>query len=204
MASKRDYFLVLIVGFLFGLFSIPVLENIKPVFWELSFINTAKLLIGFSFFALFALFLGSVIGKRFFWVWQFSKFGAVGSLGAALDFGILNLLSLATKIYSGPYIILFNSISVLVAIVNVYLWNKYWVFQSGGAIGAGELSKFIAVYAIGFSTNVAIVYFITTFARIPSGISPAIWENIAKLTAVGIVLIWNFIGLKFFVFKGGR
>jgi putative flippase GtrA len=33
------------------------------------------------------------------------------------------------------------------------------------------------------------------------GLSPQIWENVAKLIATGVYIVWNFIGYKLIVFK---
>lgn len=201
MATKKDYLIVSVIGIVFGLFLIPILQNIRPAFWQLSFINVALLIGGFWIFADLALYIGSVIGKRIFSMWQFVKFAAVGSLNAVLDIGTINLLSLIFKIYSGIGIAIFNFISVSIAIVNSYLLNKFWSFSSAKPIRLTEFVKFVAVSFVTTLINTAIVYLLTTVVGPPVSITPQIWENISKLVAIPVILIVNFFGYKFIVFK---
>lgn len=133
---------------------------------------------------------------------QFSKFVVVGFINTAIDFAFLNLLSFWTGVYSGAGLILINSISFAVAVINSYFMNKYWVFGTRDKIETVEVSKFLSVSIVGLGINTAIVYGITTFVGVPlPQITPALWENIAKIFATGGALVWNFIGYRVFVFK---
>lgn len=203
VAVKKDFLLVSIVGLLFGTFLIPILENIKPPQWELTFLSAASLIVGFCLFANFALMIGGLLGKKFPPLWQFTKFGAGGALNAAIDIGLLNLLSLVFQIFSGPLIILFNGISLAIALTNSYLWNKLWTFKKddSSVFRVGEYFKFVGATLGSVVMGSAIVYFLTTVTGAPQNISPAIWENIAKLASVPPIVAWNFFAYKFLVFK---
>lgn len=131
---------------------------------------------------------------------QIFKFAIVGFLNTSLDFGVLNLLSYFTGIYSGFYIIFLNSAAFLVAVINSYFWNKYWTFNQQGGIKGEEFLKFIAVSFIGLALNSFLVYTITTFASF-FDMTPQLLENFAKILATAVSLVWNFTGYKFFVFK---
>ncbi|MDP1629513.1 MAG: GtrA family protein, partial [bacterium] len=81
-------------------------------------------------------------------------------------------------------------------------WNKFWTFKGAGADeGAKDFAQFLFVSLIGMGLNTAIVYFLTTAVGAPAGISPALWENIAKAIGIPVNLTWNFLGYKFWVFK---
>lgn len=201
LATRKDYFIVTAIGLGFGLLLLPVLENITPPRWELTFGNASILILGFGIFANIALTIGAWLGHRWFFIWQFVKFGAVGSANALLDFGILNLLSLIFKIYAGPGIAVFNIISGSIAITNSYLLNKYWAFQQRRAFRVYELSRFLGVTLVNVGINTAMVYFLTTVIGAPESISPPLWENISKLIAVPVTLVLNFLGYKYFVFQ---
>ncbi len=126
-------------------------------------------------------------------------------MNTAIDFTVLNLLMWWTGIYKGGWIILLNAVSFSIAVINSYLWNKYWTFRAREADEPGEVAKefsqFIAVTLIGLGINTGVVYGITTLIAPVFGLSPEIWANLAKATATGFSLIWNFIGYKFIVFK---
>lgn len=202
LATKKDYLIVSIIGILFGLLLIPILENIKPAFWFFTLTNSLILMLGFLFFSNIALWIGSLFGAMLSAFWQFTKFAAVGSLNGVLDFGILNFLSFIFQIYSGPFLALFNAISVAVATTNSYLMNKFWSFQSREPIKIREFSKFLVISAATISINTLVVYLLTTHIEIPGALTKEVWENIAKLAAVPVTMIFNFVGYKYLVFKG--
>jgi putative flippase GtrA len=201
LATKKDFFLVSIIGVLFGSLVIPVLQNIRPAFWQLNFTNAAATIIGFLIFANVAMAIAGLIGKKFPSLFQFAKFSASGSLNAALDIGLFNLLSYIFQVFSGPLLALFNGIVVFIAFNNSYFWNKLWVFKADGTINIYEYLKFAAATLVGLILGTSIVYYITTFVSAPTGISPQIWENVAKAISIPLVVASNFSLYKFVVFK---
>lgn len=201
LAYKKDFYIVSIVGLIFAIFLVIALENTRPIFWHLTPANVLLLTVGFTVFANMALTIGGWLGQKFLFIWQFVKFAAVGSMNTALDVGLVNLLSLIFKVYSGFPIVIFNIISVIVAMTNSYFLNKFWSFKSGSPIAAWEFGKFAAVSLTALTINTAIVYLLTTIIGAPPHISAPIWENIAKLIAVPVTLFINFAGYKFLVFK---
>ncbi len=133
---------------------------------------------------------------------QFGKFVIVGFINTAIDFAVLNLLMYLTNIYKGPEIIIFNAISFTAAVTNSYLMNKYWTFGDRSRTGAAkQFVEFLAVSIIGIILNTAIVYSVTTLIQPMFGLGVKLWANFAKVIATAVVLGWNFIGYKFFVFK---
>ncbi|NIT12920.1 MAG: hypothetical protein GTN99_01340, partial [Candidatus Dadabacteria bacterium] len=74
---------------------------------------------------------------------QFGKFIAVGQSNAAIDIGVLNLLIIITSIDSGIYFSIFKGVSFTLAVINSFLWNKFWSFDSKEKDGmAGQFVKF--------------------------------------------------------------
>ena len=202
LATKKDYFLVSIVGLAFGVLSLPILENIKPPQWELTINSAAFVIVGFFLFANFAMWVAGMIGLRSLALFQFAKYGAAGALSAFIDLGLLNLFSLIFQIFSGPVILIFNSVSFLVAVTNAYFWNKFWAFKKDGdTANLREYSKFIGVTMVGLLINTAIVFVITTLIGAPEGVSEPVWENVAKFSAIIPNVMWNFFGYKFLIFK---
>jgi len=154
-------------------------------------------------FANFALWVAGLLGKKWFGLWQFAKFGAGGSLSAAIDIGILNLLSLIFQIFSGPLILAFNAVSIYLATTNSYFWNKLWAFKKieGGKIfDFREYLKFIGITLGSLIIGAGIVFILTTYVSHPD-ISNPVWENIAKLISVPPVVAWNFTFFKYVIFK---
>lgn len=132
---------------------------------------------------------------------QFSKFLLVGVVNTLIDVSILNLLMFVSGIYYGAYLILFNTISYSVAIINSYIFNKKWTFQDKSKARTNQFCVFVAIALIGMGLNNAIIYVIITYASPAFGFGWVMWVNFAKIMGVGVVTMWNFLGYKIFVFN---
>ena len=94
-------------------------------------------------------------------------------------------------------------ISASFAFTNSYFWNKNWTFHSG--VGGGkagiEFVKFFVVGIIGLALNSLIAGFVVNVIGAPAGVSLKIWANVGAIAAISIALFWNFLGMKYLVFK---
>jgi len=128
----------------------------------------------------------------------------IGSANFAVDFGVLNLLIFLTGIASGWLFTLFKSISFMVAVTNSFFWNKLWAFKKKDKNvkeSGKEFMQFLAVSVIGLILNAGTASFIVNVIGPQAGISIKTWANIATAVASVVVLTWNFVGYKFWVFK---
>ncbi len=133
---------------------------------------------------------------------QLAKFGLIGVANTVVDLGIYNLFIYLSDVSTGYMIVVFKSFSVLAAIVNSYVWNKFWSFEKKGVRNVGEeFAQFLMVSLVGLLLNVGITAFVVNIIGAPFGVDEKTWANIGGLTASMLVLTWNFIGYKFLVFK---
>ena len=197
--DKKDLKISLFVGFAAGLFLIPIFPNLG-IHLDL---NGRLLAAGILTVFTPSGYLTAFWLSRWFPVMiQFVKFGITGGLNALIYLGVLNLLISATGIAAGIYYSVFVSAAFIVSVMNSYVWNKYWVFKaSESAAGGGEFVKFFLVNLVGFGINVGAASFVVNVLGAPAGISESLWANIGAVSAVFITLFWNFIGMKFIVFK---
>lgn len=144
-------------------------------------------------------FLSKTVRPFFF---QLSKFGLIGVANTVVDLGIYNLFIYLSDVSSGYLIAVFKCFSVLAAIINSYVWNKFWSFEKKETHNIGEeFTQFLMVSLVGLLLNVGITAFVVNMIGTPAGITEKAWANIGGLTASLLVLTWNFVGYKFFVFK---
>jgi putative flippase GtrA len=197
-STKRDIIISFFVGLVAGLLLIPTLHNIGLVF---GFNIAVLIVIGLTLFTPLGYSVAYLLSKRWPVLLQFVKFGIVGGLNSMLDLGVLNILIKWSGIASGLYFSLFKTLSFTVAVINSYFWNKYWTFHSGDGPRPIEFFKFVSVTAVGLAINVGTASLVVNFIGAPEGISPALWANIGAVSSVLISLFWNFIGIKFIVFK---
>ena len=154
---------------------------------------------------------------------QATRFTIVGILNTLVDLVILNILLFLgfryAFVFLGQQFIIANIISVIVAMANSFILNRFWAF---GSVKEKtnifyELSKFLVVTVIGMLVINQLVfsgiyynmswltdffYSIVTFVRLNAVFSlDFVKINSAKVIAIAVSLVWNFIGYKFFVFK---
>jgi putative flippase GtrA len=197
-ALTLDIILALIVGFLTGALSIPVVINLG-IELRISMLSLPP--IAAALFAT-ALLAARQIAGRVPSLFEFSKFAVVGVLNSGVDFGILNLLILITGVVSGVGFLAFKSVSVTLGVINSYLWNKYWTFDAVKSPEARrELVAFLTVTLVAVALNVAGAHVIVNVIGAPHGISTKLWANVGAISGAGLTLFANFFGYKFLVFR---
>lgn len=199
MIRKIDYAIALLVGFFAGIAAVPTAYAIGvrsgPMLLALPWIGAIGIVFG--------IWLGGFLSRWMPIFSQLSKFAAVGILNTAIDFGVLNLLSLASGITTGFIIGGVNVPGFGIAVVNSYFWNKLWVFQNRdrGESVLRDFPSFFVVTLISVAINSGLVIFLTTYAPLLSGLAASRRLNLAKAVATIVTLVWNFLGYKLFVFR---
>ena len=154
---------------------------------------------------------------------QAARFTAIGILNTLVDLAILNVLLFAGFNFAftviGQQFLVANIISVTVAMANSFILNRYWAFGTNKEKSnlLYEISKFLVVTVIGMFVIHQLVfsgiyynmtwltdffYSIVAFLHLDGLLSAAFVKvNSAKIIAIAVSLVWNFVGYKFFVFK---
>lgn len=104
-------------------------------------------------------------------------------------------------IYAGLRILGINPVSFIIAATNSFFWNKYWTFEQKGELKIKEVIEFLIVVGLGVVLNTGIVILIIKIIPPFSFLTEGRLLNLAKASATAITLIWNFLGLKIFVFR---
>ncbi|MBL7063998.1 MAG: GtrA family protein [Anaerolineae bacterium] len=143
---------------------------------------------------------------------RFLKFSAVGTLGAVIDFGLLNLL---VQLAGFPEDIA-KACSFTAAVISNFVWNRLWVYpETRGEPLRKQFVQFAVVNVAGLIINMTI--FKVSFwllgeggllAGPAGGLALAIGMshfvlalNGANAIATGVVLFWNFIVNRFWTFR---
>lgn len=145
---------------------------------------------------------------------RFLKFSVVGTLGAAIDFGTLNLLILVF----GFSKVLANTCSFTVAVLSNFVWNRLWTFpEARNRPIAPQLIQFFLVNIGGLLLNQAIFLSLDAWVLGETGLLAApmaaiafhigldhfeLAYNLSKAVATIIVLFWNFGANRLWTFRG--
>ncbi|NLJ49066.1 MAG: GtrA family protein [Candidatus Atribacteria bacterium] len=123
-------------------------------------------------------------------LFQFVKFGLVGILNTAVDFGIFTFLN---YLLGEQYYRISQIISYSCAVLNSYYFNKSWTFQAGRRFNLIEMFKFLTINLISLGVS---LFFLTLFHE-----KYQIGILLSKVGATFFSVLINFIGNKFWVFK---
>ena len=128
---------------------------------------------------------------------RFLKFATVGAFGMVVDLSILNLLHHVV----GLPLLVANSISFSTAVVSNFTWNRLWSFpESRERPILSQLGQFALVNVIGLGINNLVLW--AVFNLITNFVPDPFDYNLAKITAIGVVLFWNYGVNRVWTYKG--
>ena len=137
---------------------------------------------------------------------RFLKFLFVGITGAIVDFGIMNLM----RIVVGLSLVWSQAISFSVAVINNFLWNRYWTYpDSRSKAPYRQLVQFFLINLVGILVRTPLVTWfdklILNFLDKSSYSLPLenyiISQNLALTGAIGIILLWNFFANRYWTYS---
>lgn len=139
---------------------------------------------------------------------RFLRFAVVGAFGAVVDFGTFNIL---TQLFNYPAV-LASILSFIAAIINNFLWNRYWTYPDSRSKSTGrQLMEFSLISTIGlairtpiFATLEAPLVKLFVVARMPmieSLGADFYGHNLALAIAVIVVMFWNFFINRYWTYS---
>jgi putative flippase GtrA len=123
---------------------------------------------------------------RFFSI-RFAKFLVVGGSCTLLDFVLFSIIHLWLKVD----IVLANIVSYGVGLTASFFLNRAWTFHDGQLRSKKRILHFFLWGYGGLILNTGLVWFLANY----------IHSLFAKSIAVIVVLLYNYLANKYFVFK---
>lgn len=137
-------------------------------------------------------------------IMEFLRYAIIGGVSALVDMGV-NYLCLyyvfhATKDDKGP-VALSVTIGFIAGLIVNYVLSNIFVFRSQEQKEKGKTLSAFLIYAgvgvVGYFMTVGLTLLGTRFIG-----KEGIWYLLMTAVVKGIVLIWNYLGRKIFVYKG--
>jgi putative flippase GtrA len=145
---------------------------------------------------------------------RFLKFAIVGTIGAVVDFIVLNVMKLTfERVGLGvgwnwsmePHqiqLVAANAISFSTAVLSNFTWNRLWTFpESRERPLGGQLVQFAIVNILGLGINTLVLLVMDQYV-FQHFVSERLSYNLAKALAIGIVLFWNFGVNRIWTYRG--
>ncbi len=201
--KKIDILLAVIIGEIAAWLMVLIARNlaieVPGVSAALPYVNYLPVI--FPIACAIGLVIAGILSRIIPVVYQVAKFVLVGGLNFLIDMGVLNFLVFYTGISMGLTQSGFKGISFLIAVINSYLWNKFWTFKRASTESVGkEFFQFIVVSVIGFIVNLGVNYVFVNMIPAFGGMPAKTWAQFSAMIAAIVALFWNFIGYKFIVF----
>jgi len=118
---------------------------------------------------------------------QFIKFSFVGGLNTAIHYGIFFIM-----IRLGFFYVVATTVGTVVAIINSYIWNKFFTFRSKKK-SVTEAIRFLLVCGGQYLVNVSVLFLCITYIGISA--------EVAGLIAAGVSVFIGYFGHKFASFR---
>lgn len=138
---------------------------------------------------------------------RFLRFAVVGTIGAVVDFGIMNLLTLFAMMAFIPA----SVISFTAAVISNFLWNRYWTYpDSRSKAISSQVIQFVVISVVGLAIRVPLLHWlestlIDSFGKLlPKGFflsARFMGHNIALGIAVLVVMMWNFFANRYWTYN---
>ncbi len=137
---------------------------------------------------------------------RFLKFATVGAIGAAIDFGVMNLLTH----FLNMKLVFAGTISFLCAVTSNFLLNRFWTYpDSRSRHVLHQLGMFFLVNAAGIAIRIPILHYaepplsgaFENMAHLSDSLAEALARNATLALAVGVVMIWNFFINRYWTYN---
>lgn len=130
-------------------------------------------------------------------VHQFFKFAVTGTIAAGIDFGLFALL---TRLLDLHYITA-NLISVFIAVIFTFIFNKFWTFRSLDKKSMHTQSvKYLVISSIAYVLQQVFLFVLVAYTPLEKVLG-SLEDLGAKVISVLLVMFLNFFGNKYWTFS---
>ncbi len=128
------------------------------------------------------------------------KFGVTGVANTAVDY----IVSAIFFNLIGCPQVLSTALGFSCGVVCSYTINRSWTFKTKNGYFSPEFIKFIVVNIIGLLINIGLMALFTNIVFVNTSLSENAVFYISKIIITAVVMILNFVGSRFWVFKSAE
>jgi glycosyltransferase involved in cell wall biosynthesis/putative flippase GtrA len=136
---------------------------------------------------------------------RISRFALVGASNAVIDLGVFNILVFLHSTRSSALLVAYNTIAVLLALFNSYLWNSRWTFADRVAGNPrrrwAERGLFLLQGGINLAVNDLVILGLSLLLTPILGLPATLASNMSKVGAMLTASAVSFLLMHFVVFR---
>jgi putative flippase GtrA len=142
---------------------------------------------------------------------RFYKFAVVGAIGAVIDFGTFNILTLVFSVYA----VVSSVFSFIAAVTSNFFWNRFWTYpDSRSKPFLRQMTQFFLINVLGLGIRTPLFAFIEPhlvnyfanliknpfFNKLPFS-AEFLGHNISLAIVVVVVMFWNFFANRYWTYS---
>ena len=133
-----------------------------------------------------------------------TRFCVVGAINALVDFGVLNLLSWSWPAAHAVQLVLYNTLALVLANANSYLFNTLWTFKEQTRHESPrQRATFVAQAVLNVGVNNGL-FWLTAGLLADTALSVAVAQNLAKAISTVAASTLSFLLMRYVVFGSRR
>jgi putative flippase GtrA len=148
---------------------------------------------------------------------RFLKFAIVGTIGAIVDFGTLNVLQHTLLHPEGPnekiHVAMASGIAFTAAVASNFFWNRYWTYPDSRSRHVGmQLAQFFFINTVAVAARLVFVSLaysplgelaeqLLGNSDVDTATANRLGTNLAQAIAVGVAMFWNFFMNRYWTYN---
>ncbi|RIV24230.1 GtrA family protein [Alicyclobacillaceae bacterium I2511] len=132
---------------------------------------------------------------------RYVKFLVVGGINVVLDVGIFNLFLWLLPTRTAWALTIYNTIAVVIAILNGYVWNRRWTFRDLSTGSSRERWLYLIQAGLNLALNDLIVVWVSTYLRFAKSVPYFISSNAGKGAAMLLSSLMSFVIIRLVVYR---
>ncbi|WDM02778.1 GtrA family protein [Alicyclobacillus cycloheptanicus] len=135
---------------------------------------------------------------------RYTKFLIVGGANAVVDLVVLNALILIAPTRHAATLSIYNTVAVICAILNSYVWNRRWTFADASEGTRREKVLFVVQAVVNIIVNDIVVVWLSEYLVFSRSVPLFVSSNASKALAMLISSSFSYVCMRAFVFRGRR
>ncbi len=135
---------------------------------------------------------------------RYVKFLVVGGVNVVIDVGIFNLFLWLLPTRTSWALTLYNTVAVVAAIINGYVWNRRWTFRDLSTGSIRERWLYLLQAGLNILLNDLIVVWVSSYLHFAKSVPYFVSSNAGKGSAMLLSSLMSFAIIRLVVYRNAK